>query len=616
MALASSRILPRFQTIAQRSNVTRVTGALLSRSYTPYADPLRDKTVHVTPSRGVNVLHDPLLSKGTAFSIDERERLSIRGLVPPRCQEMEKQLLRVKRNLDACETPLSKFVFLTALHDRNETLFYKLIIKYLDELAGIIYTPTVGLASLKSHSIYRRSRGMYFSTQDRGNMSAMVYNWPHDEVDIIVVTDGSRVLGLGDLGANGMQIPIGKLSLYVAAGGIRPRAVLPVVLDVGTNNETLLNDPLYLGMGHPRLEGDDYYSFVEEWVTAVMTRYPNVLIQFEDFKYPHAYNLLNKYRDRITCFNDDIQSTSAITLAGVLAALKARGLTQDHLADERIVCVGAGSAGVGVCEGIIDCMVAQGRVKSREDAYRRIYMLDQHGLLGNSAVAAGEPSRIMQGPERPKGSLDERQLSYVKSDLPDRMTLEEVVEQVKPTVLLGLTGIAGVFTEKAVRTMAQHHEKPVIFPLSNPDSHAECTAEQAFAWTEGRAIFASGSPFKDVLLPNGRVGRTNQCNNSYSFPGLGLGVVTARASKVTPEMFLETARTIADMASPSQLKEGILFPGVQQLRDVACKVGTRVCEVAYEQGIARAKLREGELLADVVENSMYNPEYVPLVHFH
>ncbi|KAG0173229.1 Malic enzyme [Apophysomyces sp. BC1034] len=571
------------------------------------SDPRKDKTIQVTSSRGVNVLHDPLLSKGTAFSLTERERLSIRGLVPPRCQDMDKQLLRVKRNLDACTTPIGKFVFLSALQDRNETLFYKLLIEHLEELSGIIYTPTVGLASLRSHSIYRRSRGMYFSSQDRGAMSAMVYNWPHDEVDVIVVTDGSRVLGLGDLGANGMQIPIGKLSLYVAAGGIRPRAVLPVVLDVGTNNEALLNDPLYLGMGHPRLEGDDYYSFVEEWVTAITSRWPNALIQFEDFKYPHAYNLLNKYRDRITCFNDDIQSTSAITLAGILASLKARGRNQDDLVNERIVCVGAGSAGVGVCEGIVDCMVAQGRVKSREEAYERIFMLDQHGLLGNDTA-----TNVPASPARQ--ALDERQRRYVKKNMADQMSLEDVVEQVKPSVILGLTGIRGVFTEKAIRTMAKHHEKPVVFPLSNPDSHAECTAQEAFDWTEGRAIFASGSPFADVSLPSGRVGRTNQCNNSYSFPGLGLGITVSRANRVTPNMFLETARVIADMATPSQLKEGVLFPGVSDLRKVALEVGTRVCEVAYEEGVATARLKEGEMLTDVVKNSMFDPEYVPLVY--
>ncbi|KAI8639731.1 malic enzyme [Parasitella parasitica] len=587
-----------------------------SLAHHEFSDPRHDKNVHVMHSRGVNILHDPLLSKGTAFSIAERERLSIRGLVPPRCQEMDKQLLRVKRNLDACETPLAKFVFLAALHDRNETLYYKIIMEHLEELAGIIYTPTVGLASQMSHSIYRRSRGMYFSSQDRGQMSAMVYNWPHDQVDVIVVTDGSRVLGLGDLGANGMQIPIGKLSLYVAAGGIRPRAVLPVVLDVGTNNQDLLSDPLYLGMSHPRLEGDDYYSFIDEWVTAITSRWPDTLIQFEDFKYPHAYNLLAKYRNRITCFNDDIQSTSSITLAGILASLKSRGMSQEDLSNERIICVGAGSAGVGVCEGIIDCMVAQGRVKSREEAYSKIYMLDQYGLLGNPGVHPpnnqNDPHSKQYQPRSTK--LDDRQYCYVKHDLRDQMSLEELVRQVKPTVLLGLTGIRGVFSEEAVREMAKHHERPVIFPLSNPDTHAECTAEEAFKWTDGRAIFASGSPFKDVLLPNGKIGKTNQCNNSYSFPGLGLGITVSRASRVTPNMFLETARTIADMATPAQLKNGVLFPGVSQLREVALNVGTRVCEVAFQEGYATAVLEQGEILSEVVRSSAYEPNYVPLVY--
>ncbi|KAI7895154.1 malic enzyme [Mucor mucedo] len=580
-----------------------------------FSDPRHDKTVHVMHSRGVNVIHDPLLSKGTAFSLAERERLSIRGLVPPRCQAMDKQLLRVKRNLDACESPLSKFVFLAALQDRNETLYYKLLMEHLEELAGVIYTPTVGLASQMSHSIYRRSRGMYFSSQDRGQMSAMVYNWPHDKVDVIVVTDGSRVLGLGDLGANGMQIPIGKLSLYVAAGGIRPRAVLPVVLDVGTNNQDLLNDPLYLGMSHPRLEGEEYYSFVDEWVTAITSRWPDTLIQFEDFKYPHAYNLLTKYRNRITCFNDDIQSTSSITLAGILASLKSRGKELEDLSDERIICVGAGSAGVGVCEGIIDCMVAQGRVKTREEAYSKIYMLDQYGLLGNPTSLDDDKDDVESVNYRPRETpLDDRQHCYVKHDLRDQMTLEQLVKKVKPTVLLGLTGIRGVFTEGAVREMSKHQEKPVIFPLSNPDTHAECTAEEAFKWTDGRAIFASGSPFKDVLLPNGKIGKTNQCNNSYSFPGLGLGITVSRASRVTPTMFLETARTIANMATPEQLKQGILYPGVSQLREVALNVGTRVCEVAFEEGVATSVLEEGEILSEVVRNSAYQPEYVPLVY--
>ncbi|ORE08647.1 malic-domain-containing protein [Rhizopus microsporus var. microsporus] len=522
---------------------------------------------------------------------------------------MEKQLLRVKRNLDACPTPLSKYIYLAALHDRNETLYYKLLMKHMNELASIVYTPTVGEASQVSHAIYRRPRGMYFSTQDRGQMSAMVYNWPQDEVDVIVVTDGSRILGLGDLGANGMQIPIGKLSLYVAAGGIRPRAVLPVVLDVGTNNKELLNDPLYLGMPHPRLTGNEYYEFVDEWVTAVKSRWPDVLIQFEDFQNPHAYNLLNRYRDSITCTNDDIQSTSAVTLAGILASLKARGKTPDDLADERIVCVGAGTSGVGVCEGIVDCMVDQGHVKSREEAYSKIHMLDSSGLLGNPSISSD--NRTAQKRDQ---SVSEQQRPYVKRDLPDQLSLEEVVRQVKPTVLLGFTGARGVFTEKAIREMANHYEKPVIFPLSNPDSHSECTAEEAFKWTDGRAIFASGTQFDEVRLPNGKVGKTNQCNNSYTFPGVGLGVVVSKATKVTDRMFLEAGRTLAEMASESQLKQGQLFPHVDHLREVSFRIGTRVCEVAFEDGVANAALKEGELLSELVKNTAYEPQYVPLVY--
>lgn len=325
-------------------------------------------------------------------------------------------------------------------------------------------------------------------------------------------------------------------------------------------------------------------------------------------KYRETEKLILSDHDKITCFNDDIQSTSAITLAGLLASLKARGRSQDSLSEERIICVGAGSAGVGVCEGIVDAMVSQGKVKSRKEAYSRIWMLDQYGLLGN-------PSMTVENASGPRTTqLDERQQCYSKTDLPDRLSLEDLVERIKPTAILGLTGVPGVFTEKAIRTMAKYQEKPIVFPLSNPDTRAECTAEEAFKWTDGRAIFASGSPFTDVQLPNGKIGRTNQCNNSYSFPGLGLGITVSRASRVTPNMFLETAKTIADMASPSQLKEGILFPGVTHLREVAKVVGTRVCEVAYEENVATAVLKEGELLNDVVHNSMFEPEYVPLVH--
>ncbi|KAF9995302.1 Malic enzyme [Entomortierella chlamydospora] len=599
---------------ASQRYITRQVRSYSRRALTTLAFPdLRlETTVQTTTKHGMDVIHDPLLSKGTAFSIAERERLGIRGLVPPRTQEMDKQLQRIMRNLRQSKTPLEKFVFMTALQDRNETLYYRLLIDNLEELSQIIYTPTVGEACLRFHSIYRRARGMYFSTLDRGQMAAMIHNWPHDQVDVIVVTDGSRVLGLGDLGANGMQIPIGKLSLYVAGGGIRPTSILPVVLDVGTNNEALLNDPLYLGMGHRRLEGDEYYSFVDEWVHAIHTRYPHALIQFEDFKYPHAYNLLNKYKEKYCCFNDDIQSTSAVALAGVLASLKARGKSIDTLNEERIICVGAGSAGVGVCEGIIDCMVEQGKVKTREEAYSKIWMLDQYGLLGNSLLQDNDGARSAPIGLGDRSNLDERQLSYLKKDMKDRMSLEEVVKAVKPTVILGLSGSPGVFTEGAIRAMAANVEKPCIFPLSNPTHQSECTAEQAFEWTDGRAIFASGSPFKDVEY-KGKIRKVNQINNAMSFPGLGLGITVSRASRVTGKMFLETAVTIASMASEDQLKQGILFPGVGALRQVSKEVATRVCEIAHDEGLARAPMRPGTSLRNEIEESMWVPEYVPTI---
>ncbi|KAG0266501.1 Malic enzyme [Actinomortierella ambigua] len=610
--LRSSKALKTLQAATQRHLARTQVRNYNRRALTTVAtfpDLRMETMVQTTTKHGMDVIQDPLLSKGTAFSLSERERLGIRGLVPPRTQEMDKQLLRIIRNLNECKTPLEKFVFMTALQDRNETLFYRLLIDHLAELSQIIYTPTVGEACKRFHSIYRRARGMYFSSLDRGQMAAMVHNWPHDQVDVIVVTDGSRVLGLGDLGANGMQIPIGKLSLYVAGGGIRPTSILPVVLDVGTNNEELLNDPLYLGMGHRRLDGDEYYSFVDEWVHAIQARYPNALIQFEDFKYPHAYNLLHKYQDKITCFNDDIQSTSAVALAGVLAALKARGKAITDLNEERIICVGAGSAGVGVCEGIIDCMVEQGKVKSREEAYSRIWMLDQYGLLGNSNLGTAHEGMGVGD----RANLDERQRCYLKKDMQDRMSLEEVIRAVKPTAILGLSGSRGVFNEGAVRAMAEGVEKPVIFPLSNPTHHSECTAEEAFEWTDGRAIFASGSPFKDVTLKNGKVCKVNQINNAMSFPGLGLGITVSRASRVTSKMFMETAITIANMASEDQLKSGVLFPGVADLREVSKSVAVKVCEVAYEQGLARAQLRQGASLRSIVEESMWEPDYVPTI---
>lgn len=480
---------------------------------------------------------------------------------------------------------------LTSLQDRNETLFYRLLMDQFKRLAPIIYTPTVGQACLSSHSIYRQPRGMYFSVADRGNFSAMTYNWPHDEVDVIVVTDGSRVLGLGDLGANGMPISVGKLSLYVAAGGIKPSAVLPVVLDVGTENKSLRDQPLYLGTPTPRLIGKEYYDFLDEWIHAVFARWPNAIVQFEDFKNPHAYDLLKKYRNQFRCFNDDIQSTGAVALAGLLSSLGARGLSYDNLAKEKIVCVGAGSAGIGVCDTIAAGMVAEGAVRTLEEAHSRFYVLDNNGLLG-------------QG--RDPKTLTTAQAPYVRKDMSSGQLLLDVINQVRPTALLGLTGTGGLFTEDVVRAMASHVHQPVIFPLSNPTSNSECTAENAFKWTEGRALFASGSPFDDVEL-KGQIYKSSQCNNYYIFPGVGLGIVTCGARFVPDSFFQAAARVIAD-DKPFE-KDQRLFPDVQRVREIALDIAVKVCETAERENLSTKTPPLGMSCREFVQSKMWDPTW-------
>lgn len=524
-----------------------------------------------TRLRRLEVIHDPSLNRGSGFSADERERLSLRGLVPPRRQPLEQQIKRVLRAFNRQKSDLDKFQFLSLLMDRNNVLFYRILRDYFPIMAPIVYTPTVGEACQKFHSIYRRTRGMYFSVEDRGHFASMVWNWPHDDVDVIVVTDGSRVLALGDWGASSMNIPIGKLSLYVSTAGINPRNTLPVVLDVGTNNERLRNHPLYLGVPQPRLQGDAYFELLDEWMAAVRLRWPNALVQFEDFATPVAEPLLTRYRkSHAPVFNDDIQSTGCIALAAVLASLRTRKLETSDLRSERIVCVGAGSAGLGVCDTIVQAMERDGIASST--ARENFYIVDDKGLLGT-------------GRETTRAS--ELQRVFMRKDMPSGMSLLEVVSTVKPTVLMGLSGQGGLFTEEVVREMAKHVAQPVVFPMSNPLSASECTAEQAFEWTGGRAIFASGSPFADADLGDGRVGISNQANNVYSFPGLGLAVTVLQISHVTDSMFLAAARTIADMLPAKEVERGQLFPGIDRLRDVSLSVAASVAVVAMEEGLAR-----------------------------
>lgn len=534
-------------------------------------------------------MHDPLFNKGTAFRGFERDRLGLRGLVPPRRLTMDTQLDKVLSNFRALRDPLQKNVYLCELMDRNETLFYRLVIENIEEMAPIIYTPTVGKVCQKFGTVFRRTRGMYFCQEDRGMMGAMVYNWPRDDVQVVVVTDGSRILGLGDLGVNGMGIPIGKLALYCAAGGLQPDKVLPVMLDLGTNNEELLRDPHYLGLPHRRLEGDDYYSLVDEFMSAVRYRWPEAVIQFEDFSSDKAMTILNTYKDEFCCFNDDIQGTGATTLAGILSALRVQGKGPQDLVHQKVVVAGAGSAGLGVAEALRKGMVQQGM--SEEDAQRTFFVCDQHGLLSKSRGAA----------------LTADQHVFARDDLPDGLSLEATVKEASPTILLGVSGCGGLFTESLVAQMASVNERPIIFPLSNPTSAAECTAEQAYDWSGGSAIFASGSPF-DGFLRNGNEYQPSQCNNMFIFPGVGFAAVVCGAKVITDSMLFAAAEALAGCLPPSASKRGQVFPAINNIRDVSATVAAAVIRDAVKNGIATTEI-DLENVEENVRSKMYDPTY-------
>jgi len=546
------------------------------------------------PVRGVDILTNPLYNKGTAFKSGERDRLRIRGLLPPRKANMKTQQERILKAIRQETSDIRKNIILEDVHDRNETLYHRILVDHMEEMAPLIYTPTVGQACKEFGMRFRRPRGMYFTEEDRGHMAAMVYNWPHKDVHVICVTDGSRILGLGDLGANGMGIPIGKLSLYCAAGGIAPHRVLPVVIDVGTDNEELLEDDFYLGVQKKRLKGAKYYQLVDEFMQAVRHRYPNVLVQFEDFSSDKAQILLNHYRHNHLCFNDDIQGTGATTLAGVLGALRAKGEEVHDLGKQRIVIAGAGSAGIGVAQVLMQAMIEQGRTP--EEAKDCFFVVDATGLLGVEN----------------NDSLSQEQGEFTRTE-DGGMPLDEVVKKYKPTMLLGMTGVGGLFTEEIIRDMATNCERPVLFPLSNPTIKAECTAEQAFEWTNGKCIFASGSPFDPVSM-DGKTFYPTQCNNMYIFPGLGLGASLCGAERVSDKMLYVAAEALANFVTDEDLEVGKVFPPLNQIRDVSRRVAVAVIQQALKEGQA-SKLNGKDIddLETFVEKKMYDPVYVPLV---
>ncbi len=549
---------------------------------------MRSRTRSVGPGTsrlptGVALLHEPLLNKGTAFTAKERDKLGLHGLLPPRIHTQDEQAERFLTHLRQLPNDLEKFIDLNALHDRNEALFFRVISEHPDEIMPLIYTPTVGLACQQFGHIFQRPRGLFISGKDRGRIASLLGNWPHRNVGIIVVTDGERILGLGDLGANGMGIPVGKLSLYTGCAGVHPQRCLPVVLDAGTDNEALRNDPFYIGVKHKRLRGKRYDELVDEFVAAVQEVFPGALIQFEDFANTNAFRLLHKYRERVCTFNDDIQGTAAVALAGLYSALRITGRT---LPEQRILCLGAGEAATGICDLVVAAAMEEGA--SESEARRLCWLFDSRGLV----VAS-------------RKELAEHKLPYAH-DHPPLADFVAAVETLKPTAIIGVAAVGGTFTQKVLEAMARINERPVVFALSNPTSKAECTAEQAYRGTAGRAIFASGSPFDAVTL-SGKSFVPRQGNNSYIFPGVGLGVIASRARRVTNEMFLAAARTLARETTQSDLDQGSVYPPLARIREVSARIATAVADVAYQRRLT-SRRRPRNVLSDV-RSQMYDPRY-------
>jgi malate dehydrogenase (oxaloacetate-decarboxylating)(NADP+) len=493
----------------------------------------------------------------------------------------------VLENFHRLQTPLAKYILIEALQDRNEALFYRLIMENPDEMMPIIYTPTVGLACQQFGHIYRRPRGLFVSAADRGRIAQVMRNWPHREASMIVVTDGERILGLGDLGANGMGIPIGKLALYTACAGLHPRRCLPVMLDVGTNNESLLHDPLYLGLRQKRLAGEALDEIVEEFVQATQEVFPGIVVQFEDFANHNAFRLLTRYRDKVCCFNDDIQGTASVAVAGIFSALR---VTRRKMTDQTFLCLGAGEAATGISDLLVSAMVDEGMAEP--EARRRCWMVDSKGLV----VAS-------------RSGLAEHKKPYAHDHAPVSDFLG-AVKSLEPTAIIGVGATPGMFTREVIEEMSRLNEHPIVFALSNPTSKAECTAEQAYAWSAGKALFASGSPF-DPVTYGGRRYVPRQGNNSYIFPGVGLGVVAVRSTRVTDEMFMAAARTLAASVGEDDLAQGSLYPPLSRVREVSALIATSVAEVAFRNGLAEID-RPDDVL-EYIRSQMYEPVYTSYV---
>lgn len=524
--------------------------------------------------RGHNLLDDPLLNEGSAFPENERRRLNLLGLLPYHCSTVDEQLSRVYENYKRKENDLERYIFLTGLQDRNETLFYRLLSEHITEMMPIIYTPVVGEGCRRYSHVFRRPRGLYISYPYRDEIPALLDNAPTKDVEVIVVTDGERILGLGDLGVGGMGIPVGKLSLYTLCAGIHPATTLPILLDVGTDNQELLNDPLYLGWRNPRVRGEDYDNFIEAFVTAVTQKFPNVLLQWEDFSKHNAPRILERYRNRLCTFNDDIQGTGAVTVAGLLAASRLIG---SKFSEHRIAILGAGSSAFGISDQIVAAMAREG--VPLEEARKSLWLSDSKGLVHDQ--------RALDEPFKKKYAQPFERTANWKLDDPSRIQFVDVIRNVRPTILLGTSAQPGAFSEEIIREMARHVERPIIFPLSNPTSKCEATPIDLFRWTNEKALIATGSPFPPIVSDRGLL-RVGQCNNSFIFPGVGLGVIASGACRVIDSMFTAAAEVLSEFAPSSKDENGALYPELEEVREISRKVALAVGLEAQKSGLAPA----------------------------
>ena len=543
----------------------------------------KNRKVMVPSQRGVKLIHNPVYNKGTAFSDYERRILGLKGLLPPRIISQDLQADRIMENIRKKPDDLEKYVYMVSLQDRNENLFYYVLQRHLEELMPIIYTPTVGKACQSFGHIYRRSRGLYISIEEKGHVKEILLNWPHKNVKVIVVTDGGRILGLGDLGVNGMGIPIGKLALYTACAGIDPTRCLPITIDVGTNNETLLEDPLYLGHQHTRISGQMYQELFDEFIDAVQDIFPDAIIQFEDFATENAFKLLNRYREKARVFNDDIQGTASVALSGLLSALR---ITNQKLEDQKILFLGAGEAGIGIADMISLAMQESGL--SEEQARLNNWFVDSRALVCS---------------ERTNLAAHKLRYAHQHKAISD---FTEAIKILKPTAIIGVSGQPGKFTKEVINLMSEINDRPIIFALSNPTSKSECTAEQAYNWSGGRAIFASGSPFEPVKV-KGKKMIPGQGNNVYIFPGVGLGLSYCNSKIVTERMFYKAAKVLSDSVTDDELANGTVYPSFSRIKDVSARIAISVVKVGIEDGLVPGHFLNN--IEENIKNSMYKPDY-------